>query len=399
MKQHNRWLAALLAAVMTTTVSLSSTLAVAAVEPFADFRIDAADMDIPDRTISVDLYRRQNGVFQSDGIVEYTCRVNRVTGDASFYIQPTEDGVWASVDYLTDLNGDGAYELLDGGSNPVWDVLSPQEGLALPVEGGSTPTLSNAHTHILSGEMLAARYQQAVETRTAGGSLALDAGQGTAAKQEYPLCMVKLHRTDPADGVDYIQTYYLELYGEVLIPHDVSPSDSYYEAVKYVLAQGYFSGTDDGRFDPSGQLTRAQLAQVLWTMGGSLNSQMSQFSDVAPNDWFYRSVSWCQQEELISGYDATTFAPHDQLSREQMISILFRYARRSGAALRSTSDLSRFSDADKVSAWALDSMRWAVTNGLISSSDTALRPGDTVTRAELASTLYSYEMNLSSRSR
>ena len=399
MKQHNRWLAALLAAVMTTTVSLSSTLAVAAVEPFADFRIDAADMDIPDRTISVDLYRRQNGVFQSDGIVEYTCRVNRVTGDASFYIQPTEDGVWASVDYLTDLNGDGAYELLDGGSNPVWDVLSPQEGLALPVEGGSTPTLSNAHTHILSGEMLAARYQQAVETRTAGGSLALDAGQGTAAQQEYPLCMVKLHLTDPADGVDYIQTYYLELYGEVLIPHDVSPSDSYYEAVKYVLAQGYFSGTDDGRFDPSGQLTRAQLAQVLWTMGGSLNSQMSQFSDVAPNDWFYRSVSWCQQEELISGYDATTFAPHDQLSREQMISILFRYARRSGAALRSTSDLSRFSDADKVSAWALDSMRWAVTNGLISSSDTALRPGDTVTRAELASTLYSYEMNLSSRSR
>ena len=108
----------------------------------------------------------------------------------------------------------------------------------------------------------------------------------------------------------------------MLIPPDVSPSDSYYEAVKYVLAQGYFSGTDDGRFDPSGELTRAQLSQVLWTMGGSLNSKMSQFSDVTSNDWFYRSVSWCQQEELIAGYSTTTFAPDDRLSREQMISIL-----------------------------------------------------------------------------
>lgn len=399
MKRHKRLLAALLAAVMTTTVSLSSTLAVAAAEPFADFRIDAADMDIPDRTISVDLYRRQNGAFRVDDSVEYPCRINRVTSDASFYIQPTEDGVWASVDYLTDLNGDGTYELLDGGSDPVWDVLNPQDGLALPMEGGGSPALIRAQTYVLSSEMLTSRYQQAVQNRTAGGSLALDVGQGTPVKQEHPLCMIKLHRIDPADGQDYIQTYYLELYGAVLIPHDISPSDSYYEAVKYVLAQGYFSGTDDGRFAPSDKLTRAQLAQVLWTMGGSLNSKMSQFSDVAVNDWFYRSVSWCQQEDLISGYDASTFGPHDQLSREQMISILFRYARHSGAALRSTADLSSFSDADQVSLWALDSMRWAVTNGLIPTTDAALRPGDAVTRAELASTLYSYEMNLSSHSR
>lgn len=399
MKRNKRWPAALLAAVMTAAVSLSSALAVAAVEPFADFRIDAADMDIPDRTISVDLYRRQNDAFQVDDRVEYTCRINRVTSDASFYIQPTEDGVWASVDYLTDLNGDGVYELPDGGDTPVWDVLNPQDGLALPVEGGGAPALTSGQTYVLSSEMLTSRYQQAVENRSAGGSLALDAGQETIARQEYPLCMIKLHYADPAGSEDYIQTYYLELYGAVLIPNDISPSDSYYEAVKYVLAQGYFSGTDDGRFAPSGELTRAQLAQVLWTMDGSLNSKMSQFSDVTPDDWFYRSVSWCQQEELISGYNATTFAPHDQLSREQMISILFRYAQHSGAALRSTADLSQFSDADQVSSWALDSMRWAVTNGLISGSDTALRPTDTVTRAELASTLYSYEMNLSSHSK
>jgi len=398
MKRQKRWPAILLAAAMLTTISLSSALAVTAAEPFADFRIDATDMDSPDRAISVNLYRRQDGVFKVDDSVEYTCRVNRVTGDASFYIQPSAADVWASVDYLTDLNGDGTYELLDGGEAPVWDVLDPQDGLALPVEGDRAPALASGQTCVLSGEMLAARYQQAVQNRTAGGSLALDVGQGAVTRQEYPLCMVKLHHIDPADGTDYIQTYYLELYGAVLIPPDVSPSDSYYEAVKFVLAQGYFSGTEDWRFNPAGELTRAQMAQVLWTMGGSLNSKMSQFSDVSSTDWFYRSVSWCQQEELIAGY-GTTFAPHDKLSREQMISILFRYARRSGSALRSTSDLSRFSDVGDVSPWALDSMRWAVTNGLIPSTDTVLRPGDTVTRAELASTLYSYEMNLGSSTR
>ena len=317
------------------------------------------------------------------------------TGLSSDTLQRRE---WSDGQIITLPTG-GVFVLLDGGADPTWDVLSPQDGLALPTAGIEAPALTNAQTYILSSEMLSARYQQAVQSRAAGGPFALDVGQGGIARQEYPLCMVKLHHTDSADGEDYIQTYYLELYGAVLIPPDVSPSDSYYEAVKYVLAQGYFSGTDDGRFDPSGELTRAQLSQVLWTMGGSLNSKMSQFSDVTSNDWFYRSVSWCQQEELIAGYSTTTFAPHDRLSREQMISILFRYARNSGATLRSTADLSQFSDADQVSDWALDSIRWAVTNGLIPSSDTALRPSDTVTRAELASTLYSYEMNLSSRGR
>ena len=397
MKQHRRWLAALLAAAMTAALSLSPALAETAAEPFADFRIDATDMDIPDRAVSVNLYRRQDGAFQVDDTVEYTCRINRVTGDASFYIQPSADGVWASVDYLTDMNGDGVYELLDGGEDPVWVVLDLQGGLALPVEGNAAPALANAQTYILSGETLAARYRQAVQNRTGTGPLALDVGQGPVSRQEYPLCMVKLHHTDPADGEDYIQTYYLELYGPVLIPPDVSPSDSYYEAVKFVLAQGYFSGTDDGRFDPAGQLTRAQLAQVLWTMGGSLNSKAAQFSDVAETDWFYHSVSWCQQEELISGYDAATFAPQDLLSREQMLSILFRYARRSGAALRSDSDLSQFSDGADVSSWAVDSICWAVTNGLVSGSE--LRPGDTVTRAELASTLYAYESGLGAQTR
>lgn len=396
-KRYKRWMAAALAAVMTAALSISSVLALPAAEPFAEFRIDATGNDIRDRTISVALYRRdKSGQFQVDDTVEYTCKLNRATMDAGFFIQPKADGVWVTVDYLTDMNGDGTYELLDGDDSPVWDVMDLQGSLAPAAEEGA-PTLTNGETYILAPELLVHRSKEAVQARTAGGAAPLDVGQGDIASQDFPLCMIKLHRTDPADGEDYVQTYYLEIYDRVLIPFDISPGSWYYDAVKFVLAEGYFAGTDDGLFVPDGPLTRAQLAQVLWTMSGSQNAQMSQFSDVSADDWYCRAVSWCQQEGLISGYNHNTFAPNDPLSREQMVSILLRYARHSGVSLRTGADLSQFSDAADISPWAVESMKWAITNSLLPNIEDSLRPGETVTRAELAAALYTYELNSSMR--
>lgn len=396
-KRYKRWMAAALAAVMTAALSISSGLALPAAEPFAEFRIDATGNDIRDRTISVALYRRdKSGQFQVDDTVEYTCKLNRATMDAGFFIQPKADGVWVTVDYLTDMNGDGTYELLDGDDSPVWDVMDLQGSLAPAAEEGA-PTLTNGETYILAPELLVHRSKEAVQARTAGGAAPLDVGQGDVASQDFPLCMIKLHRTDPADGEDYVQTYYLEIYDRVLIPFDISPGSWYYDAVKFVLAEGYFAGTDDGLFVPDGPLTRAQLAQVLWTMAGSPVAGATQFTDVASSDWFYTAVSWCQQEDLLAGYADGTFSPNDLLSREQMVSVLHRYARYTGSNLRGTADLSQFSDGDQVSSWAVDSMRWALTNGLITGTGDALRPADTVARAELASVLHAYDLNLGLR--
>ena len=395
MKRCRRWLTAAIAAVFTAALSLSTALASAA--PFADFRIDASGLDAPERDISVDLYRRdETGKFRMEDTVKYSCKLNRATGDASFYIQPKTAGVWVTVDYLTDLDGNGVYELLDGGADPVWDVMDAQGGLALTTAEGSA-VLSSGQTYILSPEVLALRSREAVQARSAGGTYELDVGQGTIVPQTFPLCMIKLHYTDLADGQDQTQTYYLEIYDKVLIPFDISPSDWYYEAVRYVLEQGYFSGTNGGQFDPDGKLTRAQLAQVLWTMAGSPVAGATQFTDVASSDWFYAAVSWCQQEDLLAGYADGTFSPNDLLSREQMVSVLHRYARYTGSNLRGTADLSQFSDGDQVSSWAVDSMRWALTNGLITGTGDALRPADTVARAELASVLHAYDLNLGLR--
>lgn len=383
-----------MAAAIMTVSPVFPSFAASAETPFGEFRIDASGIDKPERSISVDIYRRdENGQFLMDSNSEYICKLNRATIDAGFFIQATADGVWVSVDYLTDVNGDGVYEFLEDDSDPVWDIMDTEGALAQP--DGEVPTLAIGQPYILSPELLIYRSRQAAQDRSADGRYALDVGEDAGSQQEFPLCMIRLHRTDPADGEDCTQTYYLQIYNDVLIPFDVSPDDWYYDAVSFGLSQGYFANGDDGYFFPDDHLPRAQMAQVLWAMSGSLEADDTQltFIDVSPDDWFYSAVAWCQQERLISGYTDDIFGPADLLSREQMAVILHNYARYLGTTLRANADLSRFSDADSVSSWAVNSMRWAVTNGLISGSDGALCPQDMVTRAELASALYSYVLN------
>ena len=395
MKRYRRWMACLLAAV-TAVASLPSALAAPADTPFAEFRFDASELDKPNRDISIDIYRRdENGQFQPASSSEYACKLNRATGDARFFIQANADNVWVSVDYLTDLNADGTYELLEDPSAPVWDVMDTSGGLSRPKPGSAAPVLTRGQPYLLSPDALVARSRQAARERMAGGSCALDVAQNAADLQDYPLCMIKLHRTDPAGGEEQTLVYYLQIYDNVLVPFDLSPSDWYYDAVLFVLSRGYFSGAGNGLFRPGSQLPRAQLAQVLWTMSGSPKGAESSFSDVPAGQWFYEAVSWCQQEGLIAGYKNGVFAPADPLSREQMMAILCRYAGRAGTSPRTGGDLSRYSDAGNVSSWAREGMQWAEANGLIlNAQGDTLRPQELVTRGELAAVLHAYTQTM-----
>jgi len=260
MKRSKRRTAGLLAAVMLTAASLFSGLAAEA--PFAEFLLDASDIDKPNVDLSVDIYHRdESGQFQVVSNSKFSCTLNRTTtaGDARFYIQPNTDGVWATVDYLTDVNGDGTYELLEDSSAPVWDVMDSQGSLFRPQPGAAAPVLTPREQEqacLLSPDALLARSRQAAQERMPGGSCALEAAQNGAVRQEFPLCMVKLHHTNPADGQDETLVFYLQLYGDVLVPFDVSPSDRYYDAVCFVLSQKYFSGAGNGLFLPDAQLSR-----------------------------------------------------------------------------------------------------------------------------------------------
>lgn len=386
MKKMKRWMAAGLTAALAASLLIVPGLAA---ETFADFRIDAAGMDVPERTITVARYGQDaDGALRLTGTTEYSCKLNRVTEDASFYIQPKADGVEVVVDYLADLDGDGAYELMDSDSSPMRDSMDQKSILSAVTDSPCVP-LTGGETYIVSAESLSSQYRQALQR----GAQAL--GLEKAAPQSFPLCRVTLR--GPLSGGEDRQTYYLELYGKVLVPFDVSPEAWYYNAVEYGLAQGYFSGMEDGRFGPDEPLNRAQLAQVLWTVGGCIESDSAHFSDANPDDWFYPAISWCQQEGLIAGYEDGSFSPDRLLTREQLASILYRYARYAGSSLRTTADLSQYADHQEVSSWACDSMRWAMSNRLLTADDGALRPADTVSRAELAAALYAYDINLGTR--
>lgn len=379
-KRGAGWLAGL--ALLLSAICPAS--AAPAEEPFADIRIDAAAMDFPQQCVSVQVYETgEDGQLQLGDTIERECTLNRVTGDASFYIQPRTDGVWVTVDCLTDLDGDGVYELVDGGG--ARSLMAPQEGLVLQ-PAPAAAVLDLRSSYVLEAQTLVQCGEGAAEAL--GASVSQAAEEPETGGGNLPLYMVTLH-CGPAGGEEQVQSYYLKVFGQVLIPDDVSPSDWYYSAVEFALSRGYLTGTGDGTFAPDGLLDRAQLAQILWRMGGSLAAREVQFSDVSPQDWYCAAVSWCCQEGVMSGASPDTFGASSPLTREQLALILYQYAHRGQPLPDGWMAREEFSDWSSVSPWAWNGVDWAVTNSLLLPDESgAFRPGGGVTRADMAAVLY-----------
>lgn len=396
MKAHRRWLTLLLACLMAAlTVFPAFAQDTPQAGAFSSFLIDASDMAFTQKSLSVQLYTRDgSGVFQPGDLVQVSCSLNQVTEDASFYIQPQTGSVWITVDYLTDLNGDGIYELPDGEASPVWDCLVPSSSVLLQRSNQSQKLLSG-QTYILSAQTLLQGGQQAVKVRTQAGNSTYLGMSGQS--QDFPLCLVRLHYS-PTGGQEQTLSYYVQIYGRALPPSDVSPDSPYYEAVEYVLSQGYFAGMGNGVFQPDGLFTRAQLAQILWRMGGSLMSNGCNFSDVDRSAWYYDAVSWCYQNGIMTGFSDNSFAPNTPLSQQQTALILYQFTRYSGLDADQKGDLSAYPDGDSVSVWAKPGMEWAVATGLLPlPGSQLLNPSANVTRSQIAMMLYIYDSAFSRR--
>ena len=390
MLNPKRWLCTALTLVLLLSCVVPTLAADPLAESFAALLIDAQVSDTPEVDLHVELYRRDSsGTFQVDDAVQYSCSVNRVAGSASFFIQPKADQVWVEVDYLTDLNGDGVYEMLDGEDSPTCDVLSA-DGLLIPWPG-TAPYLSNGQTYLLSTDLLSARGAEILKARnTQGSGQTLPGAGGPLPEAESILYFVSLHYRSLVDGQDYVLSYYLRLFDSVIIPSDVPSSAWYYDAVKYALEEGFFSGTGADSFSPSGTVTRAQLAQILWRLGGAQEGKDPGFSDVPASQWYYQAVAWCTQEGLMDG-SGSGFLPDNPLTREQLALVLYQYAKYAELDTSHIQSLIGFSDGVNASSWARDGLGWAVANGLLSGySDSTLRPGNGITRAELATVLRTF---------
>lgn len=168
---------------------------------------------------------------------------------------------------------------------------------------------------------------------------------------------------------------------------DVKSSHWFYPSVSYVMNKGLMTGMMDGNFAPSASMTRAQFAVILYRMEGAPEIEVtSSYTDV-PKDAFYtKAILWAEQEGLLSGVDATTMQPQAQMTREQMVSVLYRYAQSQGFDTSETVDLSIYADAEQISPFAKDAMAWAVEIGLIAGEgeQQSLSPKNAASRAVCA---------------
>ena len=171
---------------------------------------------------------------------------------------------------------------------------------------------------------------------------------------------------------------------------DVKPGDWYAEAVDFAIANGLFSGVSETEFAPNMQITRAMLVTVLYRMDGSAKSDADiPFVDVPSGSWYCEAVRWAASEKIVNGTSENKFSPEMNITREQLATILMRYASYKGYDVVSQmKDISSYKDSSAVSAYAKDAVSYAVGSGLISGkTPTTVNPKDTATRAEAAAIL------------
>lgn len=170
---------------------------------------------------------------------------------------------------------------------------------------------------------------------------------------------------------------------------DVKESDWFFKGVEYVVDKGIMSGVSENEFAPSGKLTRAMLVQMLYNMESRPACDAENaFMDVPVGQWYTDAVIWANDAKIVSGMGEGLFAPNMEITREQMVVMLYNYAKYKGYDVTASAGLSKFADNASVSTWAQPAMQWAVAEGYISGmGDNQLAPQGTATRAEIASVI------------
>lgn len=177
---------------------------------------------------------------------------------------------------------------------------------------------------------------------------------------------------------------------------DVYVSDWYFDAVQYVYENDMMAGTSDITFSPNQTTTRGMIVTILYRLEGEPTvTGTTAFTDVTADQYYANAVAWAVQNGIVAGSDATTFAPNNAITREQMAAILYRYAQFKGYDVSAKADLSTYIDAADVSAYATDAMAWASQTGLITgTSATTLSPAGQATRAQVAAILMRFCENI-----
>ncbi len=177
---------------------------------------------------------------------------------------------------------------------------------------------------------------------------------------------------------------------------DVTRDDWYYNNVRFACSMGLMKGTSDTLFSPDEQTSRAQFITVLWRLSGSpvMPGGTCQFTDVPSGSYYYDAVRWGVAYGIVNGYSATSFGPNNSITREQLITMLFRYAKNyagDDVSQYDSTNILGYSDVLQISRGMTQAFQWGIGAGIINgTSDTTLTPQGTATRAQVAAFLSRY---------
>ncbi len=198
------------------------------------------------------------------------------------------------------------------------------------------------------------------------------------------------------DELKAAEEAYAELTGE-----DIAPAEDTFadikdhwaaKAIEYVADRGLMKGESETAFAPELATSRAMIATILYRLAGSpaVDGEAS-YTDIADGAWYADAIRWAEVNNVVSGYADGSFGPNDNITREQLASILYRYAAANGQSMNASADLSRFADADSVGEWARTALEWANAEGLITGkTGNVIDAKGKATRAEVATILMRY---------
>ena len=196
-------------------------------------------------------------------------------------------------------------------------------------------------------------------------------------------------------SVTHLSTFVVLLDDVVLAFTDLNKHWAVKE-IKYVYAKGIMKGTSETTFEPRETLSRAMLVTMLYRLEKEPKADSKNiFTDVKKGMWYTDAICWAASNGIVNGYGEGIFAPNDSITREQMATILYRYAQYKNYDVSKTGDLTVFSDKKEISEWALGALKWANGEKLINGrTRTGIVPAGNTTRAEAAVMLTRFMKNV-----
>jgi hypothetical protein len=179
---------------------------------------------------------------------------------------------------------------------------------------------------------------------------------------------------------------------------DVKVSSWFYEPVKYVYDKGIMNGMSSDKFFPNKETTRAELVTVLYRMEGEPATSGKSFNDVDAGSFYEDAVKWASSNNIVTGYDNGNFGPKDIITREDLLTIFYRYANFKNLDTTNTSNFKNFEDGSEVSPYASSAMNWAIGKNILrTDGNNMLHPKKLSNRAEIADVIMRYFENFANK--